>query len=255
MIFNPILNESLNQFSFTGNVWITVTPNENLIRTIELDAKNLDIRVDDVTVYRSRILSDSNFQFPIDRDERSAQLVEDDASAEDNQSDILMSNSTEWIDSNATNTSAERESQELPVGDDGINLEIATTEIIATDVTTELEPETPSEPTEESVTEFIDDTDTMWDGLFQNDSMLVEPNLDDQTNLQIDGIRFDANRQKLIITLNSGLRKGHYYIIKVFFSGNVTDDNGFVYQSYDGTSESSNEFSENHIRLSIQLCR
>ncbi|XP_037027634.1 aminopeptidase Ey-like [Bradysia coprophila] len=253
LIFNSMLNESLNQFSFTGNVWITITPNHDHIRTIELDAKNLDIRADDVTVYRSRILSDSNFQLTNDRDERSAQLVEDDASVEDDQSDLLMSNSTEWIDSNTPDTSAEKESQELPGEDKGNDIDTTTTELNETgseDETTKFEvkssseqPE-PSVPSEPSVTEFVEynDTNTMWDGLFQNDSMLREPNPDDQTHLQIDGIRFDAVRQKLIITLNTALRRGHYYIVKVFFSGNMTNDYGLVYKSYDGTSESGDDF-------------
>lgn len=245
LIFTSMLNGSSDQSSFTGNVWITITPNVDHIQTIELDAKGLDIRTNDVAVFRSRILSDSDFQSLNDRDERSA--AEDDASDE---SDML------WIDSNVTDKSVEKGSQELSRdegnnGDGEANAEIAITEhneVESADEATEAELENSLQPSseapEQSVNEYIEynDTDTIWDGLFQNDTMLMEPNPDDQTNLQIDDIRFDADRHKLIITLDAELRRGHYYMVKVFFSGNLSNDNGFVYKSHEGTSESSDEF-------------
>lgn len=216
-----------------------------------MDVKNLDIRAEDVSVYRSRILSDLNFQSGNDRDERSAKLVEDDVSAEDDQVDMLM-NSTEWIDSNIT-TGVEKESQELAEEVEE-NSAVPTTDLNETQSVegTELiedssEPpitEVVSEVVTEVVTEDIDynNMTTVWDGLFQNDSMLMEPNPDDQTELQIDGLQFSSEREKLIITLNSSLRKGHYYIVKVFFSGNMTGDYGLVHKSYDG-ADTNDKFS------------
>ncbi len=249
------MNDTENLFLFNGNVWITITPNDDNIKTIELDVKNLDISPADVSVYRSRILSDLNFQIRNDRDERSAQLIEGDVSIEDDQSDMLM-NSTEWVDSNFTNTNVEKESQELP---ESVEDNVATTDLPTDEVqpTDEIQPTDEVQPTDgnESIEESSDASepsetepndyntvDTTWNGLFQNDSMLTETNPDDQTELQIDGIQFNAERQKLIITLGSELRKGHYYIVKVFFSGKMTDDYGLVYKSYDGT-ESSDKFS------------
>lgn len=179
-----------------------------------------------------------------DRGKRSAKLVEDDVSIEDEQFDILM-NSTEWIESNAT-TSVEKASQE--VGVDGVE-EVDENIVTTTELNepqsveaTELMEDSSSEP---PVTEYFDynNITTTWDGLWQNDAMLIESNPDDQTELQIDGIAFNAERQKLLITLSSALRKGHYYIVKVFFRGNMTNDYGLVYKSYDDGADSSDKFS------------
>lgn len=243
LIINPTVNETQQQFSFNGNVWITITPTDDSSKTIELDVQNLDIRADDVSVYRSRILSDLNFQSESTRAERSAKLVEDDdGSGEDAEFDMLM-NSTEWIDSNVT-TGGERESQELAPAEEAEENAAATTtdqneaqNVDGTEIN-----EDSSEPTVTEEIDYSNVTTATWDGLLQNDSMLVEPNPNDQTELQIDGIRFDTERKKLIISLRSALRKGHYYIVKVFFGGYMTDDYGLVYKSYDGT-ESTDKFS------------
>lgn len=238
LIINPTVNDSENQFSFNGNVWITITANDDNTKTIELDAQNLDIRAEDVSVYRSRILSDLNFQSENYRDKRSAQLIEDDVSVENDQFDMLM-NSTEWIDSNVT-TGVEKESQEVAEEVEENNA-ATTTDVNDTQSVegTELIEDT-SEPSVDEDVEY-DNVTTAWDGLFQNDSMLMEPNPDDQTELQIDGIRFNAERKKLTITLSSALRKGHYYIVKIFFGGNMTGDYGLVHKSYDGDGTGSDD--------------
>lgn len=233
-----MLNGTQAQFSFNGNVWITITPNDDITSTIELDAHNLDIRAEDVSVYRSRILSDLNFHLDNDRGERSAELIEDDISTEADRFDMLM-NSTEWIDSNVT-TDVEKESQEV-VDEVEKNDTATTTEVNeAQNVEGTAMIEDASEP---SVTEHIDYNDIVmtWDGLIQNDSMLFEPNPDDQTELQIDGVELNTERKKLIITLNSALRKGHYYIVKVFFGGSTANDYGLVYKSYEDSSDDSND--------------
>lgn len=254
LILNPMLNDTQDKFSFNGNVWITITPNDDNTRIIELDVHDLDIRAEDVSVYRSRILSDLNFQLDNDRGKRSAQLMEDDDDEpiEADQSDMLI-NSTEWIDENVT-TDAENESQDIVEGIEE-NDTVTTTDVNeaqsvgGTDIIeaqsvegTDMFEDTTELP---SVTENIDydDVNTTWDGLMQTDSMLKEPNPDDQTELQIDGIKLNTERKKLIITLNSALRRGHYYIVKVFFSGNMTKDYGLVYKSYDDTGDSSDKFS------------
>lgn len=240
LIINPILNDSQNQFSFSGNVWITITSNDDDMKTIELDVKDLDIRAEDVSVYRSRILSDLNFQLESDRGKRLAKLIERDVSAEEDQFDMLM-NSTELIDSYVT-TGVEKEKESQEIGDEIDENSEITTEVTETQSVEGTEfVEESSEP---STTEYIDydNVTTIWEGLFQNDSLLVEPNPDDQTELQIDSILFNAERRKLKITLNSALRKGHYYIVKVFFSGNMSNDYGLVYKSYDG-AESNDKFS------------
>lgn len=206
-----------------------------------MDVKNLNIRAEDVRVYRSRILSDLNFQLDNDRGKRSAKLVEDDVSIEDEQFDILM-NSTEWIESNAT-TSVEKASQEVVEGVEEVDENSVTTTELNEPQSAEGIELTEYSSSEPSVTEYFDynNITATWDGLLQNDSMLMEPNPDDQTELQIDGIAFNAERHKLLITLSTGLRKGHYYIVKVFFSGNMTNDYGLVYKSYG--ADSSDKFS------------
>lgn len=236
-----MLNDTENQFAFNGNVWITITPNDDNTRTIELDVKNLDIRAEDVSVYRSRILSDLDFQLENDRGKRSAKLIEDDVSIEDERFDMLM-NSTEWIDSNVT-SGVEKESQEsVDVVEQ--NSTATTTDGNKTQNSdgSEIIEDSASEPSVTEYNEYYDNITTDWDGLLQNDLILTEPNPDDQTELQIDGIQFSEERQKLFITLSAPLRKGHYYIVKVFFGGNMTDDYGFVHKSYDD-AESSDKFS------------
>lgn len=261
IILNPILNGTQNKFSFNGNVWITITPNEENVRTVELDVKNLDIRADDVSIYRSRILSDSNFQMQNNRDERSAKLIEDDVSVEDDHSDMLM-NSAEWIDSSSTVANIDHELQEAngevdeesittPTDLDGAEITTGESQSIedTTDVTEDatdasMPPiEDSTDGSESPVTENSDndDIDRTWDGLWQNDSMLTEPNPDDQTELEIESITFDVENEKLIVTLGSELRRGHYYIVKAFFTGNVTNDYGLVYTSYD-SAESNDKF-------------
>lgn len=244
IILNPNLHDVDKQFSFNGNVWITITPNDDNIKMIELDATNLDIRTEDVSVYRSRILSDSDFDLGNHVGKRSAQLIEEDVSIEDDQFDILM-NSTEVIDSNLT-TSAEKESQELI--DNETDETITTTEVDLNESQTTEESETeenaPTDDSSASVTEPSDynNETIIWDGLQPNDAILLETNPDDQTELQIDDIQINMERRKMIIKLNLALRKGHYYIVKVFFRGEMSDENGLVYKAYNGT-EANDRFS------------
>lgn len=254
LILNPILNGTQNQLTFNGNVWITVTPNADNVRTIELDVQNLDIRGDDVSVYRSRILSQSSFRMKNERAERSAKLIEDDASSEDDHSDMLM-NSSESVDSSSISPTNDKVLAEL-TGEVEDNLttvptdpleEVSSTEGIqsitdATDASSPLPEYSTDDPSLTTATEPTIDVDPTWDGLSRNDTMIRERNPDDQTQLEVDSIQLDTERQKLIITLSLELRRGHYYIVKVFFSGNVTSDYGLVYKSFDDGVESNAKF-------------
>ncbi|KAJ6639969.1 Aminopeptidase Ey [Pseudolycoriella hygida] len=230
LIINPILNDSR---TFSGNVWITLTPDKNGIKTIELDVNKLDIRADDISVYRSRILSDRSFQ--ANKNRRSAQL------SEEVERENTVAHSTEQIDDNDATDEPQDDSQTNSTEGIGLGIEKESHEAIE-DIVDSNGIEITETSSDQSVTEYVGDNNetTTWNGLFKNDSLILD-DPDEQVELDIDDVQFDTERKKIIIALKTELRTGDYYIVKVFFTGNMSDDYGLVYESIDDDDTDSSD--------------
>lgn len=164
-------------------MWITVTSKKHNNKRIELNVKNLNIKLDDVAVLKSIRLTNLDFDEDLDWD-----LSEEDTLPRfRTKRNAVNVNESATSDGNDENNSAELE--------DSIN---------ATTVT-------------------IDKAKYYHHPVFPSDEFVIIKILD---------LEFDESNEKMIIYLGTEMKKDIYYIVKVNFTGNMTNDKGLYFTHY-----------------------
>lgn len=177
LFIHPIFNETENSFTYSGVVWITVTSKRHNNKRIELNVKNLNIKLEDVTVLKSIRLTNLDFDEDLDWD-----LSEED----------LLPRF--------------RMKRQVPDANETLTLE---------------------EPIGNSVNETMTET--------PNIEYYRHPVFppDDFVTIKILDLEFDESNEKMIIYLGTEMKKDIYYIVKVNFTGNMTNDKGLYVTHYD----------------------
>lgn len=177
LFIHPVFNETDNPFTYSGVVWITVTSKKHNNKRIELNVKNLNIKLEDVTVLKSIRLTNLDFDEDLDWD-----LSEED---------LLPRFRMKRQVSDAKETF------------------------------------TVEEPIESSENETVNDLPTV-----EYYHHPVFPP-DDFVTIKILDLEFDESNEKMIIYLGTEMKKDIYYIVKVNFTGNMTNDKGLYVTHYD----------------------
>ncbi|KFB52120.1 AGAP000131-PA-like protein [Anopheles sinensis] len=162
LFVHPVFNDTDNPFSYTGIVWVTVTSKKPNNKRIELNVKNLKIRLEDVAVLKSIRLTNDDFDEDLDWD-----LSEEDLYS------LPRLNRRRRRRQNAT---------------------------------------------------VIDKSKFYHHPVFP---------ADDFVTIKILDIEFDESNEKMIIFLGTEMKKESYYIVKVNFTGNMTNDKGLYYTHYE----------------------
>ncbi|XP_055615513.1 aminopeptidase N-like [Toxorhynchites rutilus septentrionalis] len=183
LFIHPIFNETLNPFSYNGIVWITVTSKKHNNKRIELNVKNLNIKLDDVAVLKSIRLTNLDFDEDLDWD-----LSEEDILPRLRKKRSVAVNATESITSGDNDENNGGESED------------------------------PS-----NVTAPIDKSKYYHHPVFPSDDFVTIKILD---------LEFDESNEKMIIYLGTEMKKDIYYIVKVNFTGNMTNDKGLYFTHY-----------------------
>jgi hypothetical protein len=93
--------QNLEQFTYSGYIYVTVVSKKNSNKRIELNAKNLKVKPDEVFVYRSLTLSSIDFDDDPDWNSREIKYIV----VQRNKRDLsqMESNSNETIDDDGNN--------------------------------------------------------------------------------------------------------------------------------------------------------
>ena len=94
VVINTFLNDSENKFIVKGNVWITLTPSEDNVKSVALDIKNLEVLEENVFVYLSKIISDQNFHSKSSQEKQNSNdgiLNDEDTPLSYNSTDVVNS--------------------------------------------------------------------------------------------------------------------------------------------------------------------
>ncbi|XP_058460813.1 aminopeptidase N-like isoform X2 [Malaya genurostris] len=188
LFIQPIFNETSKPFSYNGIVWITVTSKKHNNKRIELNVKNLYIKLDDVTVLKSIRLTNLDFDEDLDWD-----LSEEDILPRiRNKRDTINNDKIERMNNSMDFSTMSSDGNN---GDKNINT-------------------------------------------FTNDgagrSKYFHPIFpsDDFVTIKILDLEFDESNEKMIIYLGTEMKKDIYYIVKVNFTGNMTNEKGLYYTHY-----------------------
>uniref|UniRef100_A0A182NAG3 G-protein coupled receptors family 2 profile 2 domain-containing protein n=1 Tax=Anopheles dirus TaxID=7168 RepID=A0A182NAG3_9DIPT len=208
LFIHPVFNETDHPFSYSGIVWVTVTSKKPNNKRIELNVKNLKIRLENVTVLKSIRLTNNDFDEDLDWD-----LSEEDLyslprlnrrrrrqvdPAPDPPADEGNDGGEELDDERATGngTTESGGPANLPSSSSG-SVENAT---------------------------IVDRSKFYHHPVFP---------ADDFVTIKILDIEFDESNEKMIIFLGTEMKKDIYYIVKVSFVGNMTNDKGLYYTHYE----------------------
>lgn len=201
LFIHPIFNETENPFTYSGVVWITVTSKRHNNKRIELNVKNLNIKMEDVTVLKSIRLTNLDFDEDLDWD-----LSEED----------LLPRFRMKRQVSQTNDTLDMEDTFADVGNqtvDGLD--------------------------------GVQNNGNEIDGSKYYFHPVFPP--DDFVTIKILDLEFDESNEKMIIYLGTEMKKDIYYIVKVNFTGNMTNDKGLYVTHYE-------DGEENHKYLALSLC-
>ncbi|XP_058826209.1 aminopeptidase N-like [Topomyia yanbarensis] len=188
LFIQPIFNETSEPFSYNGIVWITVTSKRHNNKRIELNVKNLNIKLEDVTVLKSIRLTNLDFDEDLDWD-----LSDEDILPRiRNKRDVVNINKSYKVDEHLKFSTFAYE------GNSGM---------ISTD--------------------FYADNATEKNKYFHP----IFPS-DDFVTIKILDLEFDESNEKMIIYLGTEMKKDIYYIVKVNFTGKMTNDKGLYFTHY-----------------------
>nr|XP_040240307.2 aminopeptidase N-like [Anopheles coluzzii] len=219
LFIHPVFNETDHPFSYTGIVWVTVTSKKPNNKRIELNVKNLKIRLENVTVLKSIRLTNNDFDEDLDWD-----LSEEDLYSlprlnrrrrRRRQADLPA---TQLPQDAAGADETEREGEEK----EDVSEEVAGSETEVAEPGT-VDPGPNSSGSVENAT-IIDKSKFYHHPVFP---------ADDFVTIKILDIEFDESNEKMIIFLGTEMKKDIYYIVKVNFFGNMTNDKGLYYTHYE----------------------
>lgn len=180
-------------------MWITVTSKKHNSKRIELNVKNLNIRMEDVTVLKSIRLTNADFDEDLDWD----------LSEEDIMTWGLHRRKRRQVVGNETEV-------EAVVEEEGGG-------VTSTTVDSNSGGEVLDEDYEENAT-VIDKS------VFYHHPVFPP---DDFVTIKILDLEFDESNEKMIIYLGTEMKKDIYYIVKVNFTGNMTNDKGLYWTHYE----------------------
>ncbi|XP_055598880.1 aminopeptidase Ey-like [Uranotaenia lowii] len=209
LFLHPVFNESDTPFTYSGIVWITVTSKRPNNKRIELNVKNLAIKLEDVTVLKSIRLTNLDFDEDLDWD-----LSEED---------MLPFRMRRRRRRQAGNDTVEVEEEVAPSvlqtggqGDDNGGEVVDGGDPVEVQETT----------TQENKVEYY------FHPIFPPDDFVT---------IKIVDLEFDESNEKMIIYLATEMKQDIYYIVKVNFTGNMTNDKGLYFTHYED-GEGSHKF-------------
>ncbi|XP_050101249.1 glutamyl aminopeptidase-like [Anopheles aquasalis] len=221
LFVEPVFNETTNPFSYSGIVWVTVTSKKPNNKRIELNVKNLRIRMEDVAVLKSIRLTNMDFDEDLDWD-----LSEEDLYSlprlnrrRRRQVNPAMPSQSIKRTTSAVDPAKQKREQDDPqnsaseVMDDEKGIEDGTG----------APPGTINSDSTENAT-VIDKSKFYHHPVFP---------ADDFVTIKILDLEFDESNEKMIIFLGTEMKKDIYYIVKVNFTGNMTNDKGLYYTHYE----------------------
>uniref|UniRef100_A0A182JLE3 Aminopeptidase n=1 Tax=Anopheles atroparvus TaxID=41427 RepID=A0A182JLE3_ANOAO len=238
LFVHPVFNETNNPFSYSGIVWVTVTSKKPNNKRIELNVKNLKIRLADVAVLKSIRLTNMDFDEDLDWDlseedlyslprlnrrrrRRQAEPVEGGQSTpastggEDNREHDTIGVSLHSDDQNSAREASDEEDEDGKRSQAEKNVENSEGELTN-------KPDPLSSSVENAT--VIDKSKFYHHPVFP---------ADDFVTIKILDIEFDESNEKMIIFLGTEMKKDIYYIVKVNFTGNMTNDKGLYYTHYE----------------------
>ncbi|KAL9694789.1 hypothetical protein quinque_014074 [Culex quinquefasciatus] len=207
LFLQPTFNETATPFTYSGVVWITVTSKKHNSKRIELNVKNLNIRMEDVTVLKSIRLTNADFDEDLDWD----------LSEEDIMTWGLHRRKRRQVVGNETEVEAVVEEEGGGVTSTTVN----------------------SNSGGEVLDEDYEENATVIDKSVFYHHPVFPP--DDFVTIKILDLEFDESNEKMIIYLGTEMKKDIYYIVKVNFTGNMTNDKGLYWTHYED-GEGSHKF-------------
>ncbi|KAG5677707.1 hypothetical protein PVAND_007440 [Polypedilum vanderplanki] len=197
--------KDLAPFTYVGYIYVTVVSKKSNNKRIELNVKNLKISTPDVSVYRSLVWT--NLDFDDDPDVNSHEILYKYIVIQRNKRDLSH---TEF-NSNETIVDANN-------GGEVLN--------------------------DSAETESIDESTTEGDSIFNNESRnktYFYPKFEKENfvPIRIVDVEMDEANDKFIIYLATDMAKDVYYVVKAKFYGNMTHDKGFYYTYYDDVNDPS----------------
>ncbi|XP_058063360.1 aminopeptidase N-like [Anopheles bellator] len=221
LFIHPVFNETGNPFSYSGIVWVTVTSKKPNNKRIELNVKHLQIRLEDVAVLKSIRLTNMDFDEDLDWD-----LSEEDLYSLPRLNRRRRRSQTEPLPADTpSNFSTPR------AADDGDENNAKETMDYADGDGFESENEGSNVTDWSSVRRASTENATVIDkSKFYHHPVFPT---DDFVTIKILDLEFDESNEKMIIYLGTEMKKDIYYIVKVNFTGNMTNDKGLYYTHYD----------------------
>ncbi|ETN63262.1 protease m1 zinc metalloprotease [Anopheles darlingi] len=239
LFVEPVFNETSNPFSYSGIVWVTVTSKKPNNKRIELNVKNLRIRMEDVAVLKSIRLTNMDFDEDLDWDlseedlyslprlnrrrrrRRQAEPTVNMASRPDNRSATAMNPVERHEDERQGDPQPENSAREVTDDEDGEGEAVV-------DVTLSSSPPPPPKPVINS--DSTENATVIDKSKFYHHPVFPA---DDFVTIKILDLEFDESNEKMIIFLGTEMKKDIYYIVKVNFTGNMTNDKGLYYTHYE----------------------
>lgn len=255
LFMHPLFNDTENPFSFTGTVWITFTPTIDHLKTIELDADGLDIDVEQISVYRSHVLSLRDFPpSTFNQIYDSKRVKRDDSDYYDNPPEISIKIQTTTTPPQIYFTDIEDEddddesrfymSNKYTNLDDN-DIEIGSTNPVAESsernetiiAVTDLTETSTSEINDE---EFDDDSintttagNTPYEHYFQNFF------INETSEMKVVNVETNLAKMKIFVQLEKELVHDNIYIIRINFGGNMfKGQHGLSYAEYENSDGS-----------------
>lgn len=227
VVIHPYLDESdgnHRQYTFEGVVWIVVVARRGNNRKIEINVKDLMVNEEEVLVYKS-------FKIP-----------------------NLRNVSQSYLESiNYQNISRARVRRQTDDGDGVDTDQEMTTTIGGDDEATVVTPSSQEEDASSPATDHdSNESSTESDGTTTSVPLMTTNELpcnsdddddfdeeaDDLVLKKINRVDLDEDDEKLIISLDSEVRRNIFYTIKINFAGNMSNDEGLFYKIFDEKPES-----------------
>lgn len=230
LVIHPIFDNDLNPFSYNGTVFITIISHKSNVKTIELDANDLDIDTQKVVLTRNASVS-TKMSTETTVANRLKRDTEEDTSTTTSATDeepIAKFDGTESTSTEGTPNEATESAANEPTSTKNVYefLELTT----GIDATSDESNEN-SNSTGETLTSTTQKIDS---GKHKPSNIIKEV----YTDMLIKKTAFDKKRGKIIITLGLKLLKGSEYILRVDFRGNMTTTGpGLVYTNYKDDAE------------------
>lgn len=249
LFIHPRFNENDNGFIYNGIVWITITSKKHNTRRIELNGKNLNVRLEDVSVYRSITLTNLDFDDDLDWDLSNENVKTSSSrkkkrSSEPDHSEVMSPHEEQKLTTAAATSLEQEEPPEEPSeerttpnnAEEAENNAGEVTDIngAGTTILSAAE-ESFSSDDPESKTYIAHVAHFNITDLPKKYHHPMLSGDDDFVPIRVTDLEFDEPNDKIFIYLGTEMKKDMYYIVRVNFTGYMTNNKGLFYTAYEDT--------------------